>query len=47
MALGISNTGNDAVPDELVVKSTGAKLPKVPSAPHQPTVQTLNIVKQK
>ena len=47
MALGITNTGNDAVPDELVVKMTGAKLPKVPSVPHLPAVQKLNVVEQK
>lgn len=32
MPLGISGNANDAVPDELVVKSTGKGLPKAPSS---------------
>lgn len=47
VALSISGSGNNAVPDQLVVKGTGAGLPKVPSAPHLPTIQKLNIVKEK
>lgn len=47
MALSISGSGNDAVPDELVVKSTGPGLPKVPSTPHPATIQKLNVVAQK
>ena len=40
MALSISGTGNNAVPDELVVKSTGKKFPKVPPSMKVPKVKT-------